>query len=104
MKRYYHARHRLWIRVDLTEVTRELKGKFKVEKLSLPNGDRQIWHDDKEAIRVVADTLRARLSLYTAFLYQKETAPFTERDVDLRKRIFKLYPLGKKESKFEIEP
>lgn len=104
MKRYYHARHRLLKRVDLKEVARELKRKYKVAEVSLPNGDRQIWHDDKEAIRVVADTLQARLSPYTAFLYQKEPALFTERDVDLRKRIFELYPFGKKEPKFAIEP
>ena len=102
MKRYYYARHRLLKRVDLKNVSRELKQKYTVEAFSLPNGDRQIWHDDKESIRVVADTLQARLSPYTAFLYQKEPALFTDRDVDLRKRVHELYPFGKREPKFAI--
>ena len=92
MKRYYPERLRLWLRVDLKEVARELKRKFSVEQLNLPNIDRQIWHDDKEAIKVVVDTLRARPSPYTAFLYQKVSVPFTEQNVDLQKRIFELSP------------
>ena len=64
-------------------------------------------------IEVKADTLFAFLSSDKAILFQKEKAPFTKRDMELRKAVFDLYlhnrttplsfPMGNIEPKFEVE-
>jgi len=61
---------------------------------------------------VQADTLLAFLSSEHASLFQKEKAPFTEKDIELRKAVFVLYPHSRatplpfgfrKEPKFELK-
>jgi len=42
-------------------------------------------------LKVSADTLSAMLSRFRALLYQKEAAPFTARDMELRKKVLELY-------------
>ena len=68
-------------------------------------------YDEKEQLIVKADTLIARLSLFRAGLSQKKVATFTERDLELRKKVFALYPRSRptpfpwsftSEPKFEI--
>lgn len=43
-------------------------------------------------ILVKADTLSAFLSAWRAILFQKVWAPFTRRDIELRKIVLSLYP------------
>ena len=66
----------------------------------------------REHLRVRADNLSARLAHMRAVLYQKNWAPFTERDVELRRKIREIYdrdlitplPLAfKTEPEFEVE-
>ncbi|MGD2201742.1 MAG: hypothetical protein PVJ38_08945 [Candidatus Bathyarchaeota archaeon] len=43
-------------------------------------------------LKLKADTLQVYLSLQRAVLFQRERKPFTQRDVELRKRVFEVYP------------
>lgn len=62
-------------------------------------------------LKLKANTLNAFISLTRAVLFQKERAPFTTRDMELRRRILKIYPrnrptpfpfLVNDEPKFEV--
>jgi hypothetical protein len=44
---------------------------------------------------VRSDTVTAFLSPHKAVLAQRERAPFTERDMELRSRVFKKYPYSR---------
>jgi len=93
-KPYIYVRFRWWRGLNLEEVARELGKYFEVELFEMPTGSRDIAisRDDREGLRVRADTLMARLSPYRATLFQREAAPFTKRDLELRRRILELYP------------
>jgi len=63
-------------------------------------------------LKLKADTLNAFISLTRAVLFQKERAPFTPRDMELRRRILEIYPrnrptpfpfLVNDEPKFEVK-
>ncbi|MCW3989177.1 MAG: hypothetical protein NWE88_03775 [Candidatus Bathyarchaeota archaeon] len=63
-------------------------------------------------LKLKADTLNAFISLTRAILFQKERAPFTPRDMELRRRILEIYPrnrptpfpfLVNDEPKFEVK-
>jgi len=43
-------------------------------------------------VLVKADTLKAYISRFRATMFQRETAPFTGRDLELRARLMELYP------------
>ena len=91
---YRYVRYAWWREVDLDSVSEELRGSFNVEAIDLPSTKEEIslFKVDRERLKVSADTLRARLSSYRAMLYQRNHAPFTARDMSLRKRILELYP------------
>ena len=42
-------------------------------------------------IEIKADTLFVAISVWKAYLFQKEPKPFTQKDVKLRETIFKFY-------------
>jgi len=95
LKPYHYVRFRWWRGLDLREVAGELgEESFQVELLDMPSGEGDIalGRGDREGLRVKADTLYARLSPYRATLYQRSPAPFTQRDLELRRRILELYP------------
>ncbi len=63
-------------------------------------------------LKLKADTLNAFISLTRSVLFQKERAPFTPRDMELRKRILEIYPRNRPtpfpflindEPKFEVK-
>jgi len=94
LKPYHYVRFRWWRGLDLEEVAGELGKYFQVELFEMPTDERDIAisRDDREGLKVRADTLCARLSPYRATLYQREAAPFTKRDLELRRRLLELYP------------
>ncbi len=94
LKPYHYVRFRWWRGLDLEEVAGELGKYFQVELFEMPTDERDIAisRDDRERLKVRADTLCARLSPYRATLYQREAAPFTKRDLELRRRLLELYP------------
>ena len=91
---YFYVRFR-WARgLDFNEVESELRETFHVEQLSRPYDEKEIslHKNDREKLKVWADTLGALLSPFRAVLYQREPAKFTAADMRLRERILELYP------------
>lgn len=110
---YHYVRFKWWRIVDLKEIARELGGLFSIEPLNMPRDDRELslLKDMREELRVKADTLGAMLSPVRAVLFQREAAPFTARDMELRRRVLELYPRDRptpfpmffsEEPKFEV--
>ena len=110
-KPYHFVRYRWWTRVDLAKASKDLKELFNVQAIEMPRDRIEIVKDEKDELRVKADTLWALLSPFRAVLYQREAAPFTRKDIELRKKMMELYPkerssplplFFKKEPKFEV--
>lgn len=91
---YRYIRYNWWRKVDLKEAAEELGGAFSVEDLTMPRDDREysFFKEIREEIKVRADTLSAYLSPIRAMLFQREPAPLTARDMELRRMILELYP------------
>jgi hypothetical protein len=91
---YHYVRFR-WSRgLDFEEIARDLGEMFQVEKLNRPYAatDISIHTQDRERLKVKADTLGALLAPFRVVLYQREPAKFTAADMRLRARILKMYP------------
>ena len=111
---YHYVLFRWWNRVDVIKLLEEFNKDFDV-KLKIPPFDENrisIHVDNLIELWVKADTLSAFLSNYRAVLFQKKKAPFTHRDMKLRKKVMKLYPRSRptplpwlvdSEPKFEVE-
>ena len=93
-ERYTYVRFSWWRGVDLSKVAEDLSHSFKVEMHYRPSDRDEIsfTKDDRDELKVKADTLSALLSRFQVVLYQKEAAPFTARDMELRKMILAHYP------------
>jgi hypothetical protein len=91
---YHHVRFRWWTRLELEKVFAGLGDEFDVKMMSMPGTkyEMAIHKDDRSELEVKSDTLIALLSSFRAVLSQREPAPFTPRDMELRKRVIKLYP------------
>lgn len=94
-KPYRYTRFRWLKKVDINKVAKELGEKFTVEELLTSPPRLSIGY--REKIKIKADTLTVRLSPFRAILYQREPERFTEKDMELRKRILELYPRSKSE-------
>ena len=92
LKPYYFVRYTWWRRVDMDAVEKEMRGVFEVENLVPPDDRSNMSPYGREKLRVRADTLGAYLAPERAVMYQREPQPFTSGDMELRKRIFELYP------------
>ncbi len=108
---------------DLKELVAKLKEQFTIVKSPVAK-KKEPWDmtarawsfqdDAREEVHVKAETLSARLAPFRAVLYQKEKAPFTRKDMELRETVLALYPydtptyvpfrFGEKEPKFEKQP
>ena len=113
-KPYQYVRFSLWRDVDLDKISKELHPLFRVEKIPRSPDKEQIIssHKRREHVKITADTLMVRLSSTRAVLYQKEKAPFTEKDIKLRQKILQIYTHSQSsfflwevnpEPKFEVE-
>jgi len=94
VKPYHYVRFNWLRRVDLDEAAEELGKEFSVRMVRIAWDDRMVSLDQSmnEELRVRADTLAAFLTPFKVVLFQKEAAPFTARDMALRKRMMDLYP------------
>ena len=110
---YNYVRFRWWEGLDLKKVSEDLSQSFSVEMTIGPRDKQEIslHKDERNELKVSADALSAMLSRFRAVLYQKEAAPFTTRDMELRKKILELYSHNRptpfpwefsQEPKFEI--
>jgi hypothetical protein len=91
---YHYVRWRWWTKLDLGEVSEELSQRYEVEALNRPSYELELTlrKDEREEILVRSDTLRVYVSAFRAVMFQKEAAPFTPRDLELRNRVMELYP------------
>lgn len=74
---------------------RELSSELALEfTLVRPFVSSKEWYMRRElgSFLVRADTLYALLEPDRAILFQRDDASFTRRDLELRERVFKLYP------------
>lgn len=78
--------------MDLKEASKTLGKRFKVRKTEYTVDEMSLYKEDKTELVVEADTLTALLSRFRAVLNQKESKPFTAKDLELREEIGKLYP------------
>ena len=112
---YHYVRFRWWSRVDLEKASKDLEKFFSVERISLPSDKNEfsMYKDEREELKVTADTLTAFLSAFHVVLSQKTAAPFTSKDVALRKQILEMYPQSRPtpfpwsfswEPKYELAP
>ncbi len=122
-KPYSYARFTWWQPYNLEELVAKLKEHFTLVKSPVAK-KKEPWDftarawsfqdDAREEVHVKAETLFARLAPFRAVLYQKEKAPFTRKDMELRETVLALYPydtptyvpfrFGEKEPKFEKQP
>lgn len=93
-KPYFYVRFRWLNPINVEKVANELGENFRVETMYVPKGERDLtlYKGHREELKVRADTLTALLSLTRAILYQRVQAPFTARDMELRRRILELFP------------
>ena len=91
---YNYVRY-TWLKThDIMALIPKLKERFTV--IDLPRPDRH-WDlalnpRDRPQIEVKADTLSAYLAPAKAILFQKESAPFTRLDMELREAVLTMYP------------
>jgi hypothetical protein len=93
-KPYHYVRFR-WSRgLDFEEIMEDLGEMFQVEKLNRPYAATGIslHKENREQLKVKADTLGALLAHFRVVLYQRDPAKFTTADMQLRARILKMYP------------
>jgi hypothetical protein len=90
---YHFVRFKWWDRVDLERMAEELSEGFSVEWSSGPESENEISlrKEERNMLKVRADTLNAYLDVYKAVIFQREPAPFTNRDAMLRERLFEVY-------------
>ena len=92
---YHYVRYRWGTGLDLEKFRKELGTRFTIGKVSIPEvkkDDVSVYRTVRGYFEVKADTLSAFLSANKVVLSQKEKAPFTRQDLELRKAIFQLYP------------
>lgn len=94
--KYSYVRFRWWDPVDLDKAVEEFSG-FKTKKIVRKTGGQEIslYRDQRDEVEVEADTLQALLSTFRVVINQKETKPFTARDMELREKVLKMYPRGR---------
>jgi len=92
--KYVYNRFRWWDAADLSEIKEKLiQEGFSVEKHEMPRSDEEISlvKDFRDHLHVKSDTIGAILNPFKATLFQKEKAPFTEKDLRLRELILEIY-------------
>ena len=90
----YHFVRFLWAaRVDL-EAKEEALAEYVIGWRNPPETESKMHLHlyNLRELKLKADTLNAFISLTRAVLFQKERAPFTPRDMELRKKILEIYP------------
>lgn len=90
---YHYVRFRWWNRADLEALAEELDEEYEVNWSRGPGTELEIdlRKEERNILKVKADSLGAYLDIYKAVLYQREPSPFTKRDAKLRERLFKVY-------------
>jgi len=94
-RKYTYVRYTWWNEVDIDELSDELSRMFEVKPVGYPEitkHELSLYKEVRDEILVKADTVGAYISKVRAVLFQRERAPFTSRDLELRRRLLELYP------------
>ena len=91
---YHYVRWRWRSRLDLERALEEFSQKYEVKMFERPSYEPELTlrKDERDELLVKSETLIAYLSPFRAVLSQKKPAPFTSKDLELRKRVIELYP------------
>lgn len=101
---YHYARFRWWIGLNVESLSKELSEKYDVKKLEMPSYalDLSLLTDVRDEYLIKSDTITVFLAPAKAVMSQKKPAPLTLKDLELRRRIFELYPArARSEPQFE---
>jgi hypothetical protein len=101
---YHYARFRWWTELNLDRLSKELVEKYRVKKLVMPSYELELslLIGVRDEYLVESDTLTVFLAPSKAVMSQKKPAPLTLKDLELRSRIFELYPArARSEPQFE---
>ena len=93
-RKYSYVRYTWWREVDIDELSRELSTMFEVKHLPNPGNPRyefSLFPEARREVLVKADTLKAYISTFRTVLFQRDRAPFTPRDMELRRRLLEVY-------------
>jgi hypothetical protein len=94
-RKYNYVRYRWWSEVDVDELSGELSTEFEVKPVNTPESTRHelsLYKDVRDEALIKADTLGAYVSKVRVVLFQRDRAPFTLRDMELRRRLLEVYP------------
>ena len=93
-KPYHYIRWSWWKKIDIEKLSKELSEKFHVEAIKDHGWDLELtlMKDARDRYLIKSDTLIVFLSIYRVNMLQKESAPFTARDLELRARLLELFP------------
>jgi len=94
-RKYSYVRYTWWSEVGIDELSDELSQMFEVKPLGYPEiteHELSLYKEVRDEILVKADTLGAYISRVRAVLFQRDRAPFTSRDMELRRRLLEVYP------------
>ena len=90
---YSYVRYTWWKTYSVEELVSKLKDRFTViEPQGLKGESLSPIQGDIPKIEVKADTLVVYVAPSRAVLSQKESKPFTKRDMELREIVLSLYP------------
>jgi len=90
-KRPYHfIRRTVFRNVNLERLSKELSPRFTIIKPFVSKRTNPLGRE-MGSLLVKADSLYVLFEVDRAVLYQRETCPFTKKDVELRDIVFKLY-------------
>ncbi len=95
MRKYSYVRFTWWREVDIDELGDELSAEYEVKPVKTPEStmyELSLFKNARNETLVRADTIGAYISMFRAVLFQRDRAPFTSRDMALRKRILEAYP------------
>lgn len=94
-RKYSYVRYTWWSEVDIDALGGEFSAEFEVKPVNIPKStiyEFSLYKNARDETLVKADTLGAYISRFRAVLFQRERAPFTSRDLELRRRILEVYP------------
>jgi hypothetical protein len=94
-RKYNYVRYTWWREVDIDELSGELSTEFEIKHRPNPSNPRyefSLFPEARREILVMADTLKAYISRFRTVLFQRDRAPFTPRDMELRRRLLEVYP------------
>ena len=81
--------------MDINKLGGVLSAEFEIKPVNVPESivyEFSLFKDARDETLVKADTIGAYISKFRAVLFQRDRAPFTSRDLELRRRILEVYP------------